>query len=1135
MEGGSSDISDVPKEESTDAAQGDAMRSFLLWNYGIDERMKVADAAQGDAMHAFIEREYPDTKQVALATGTKFSPASGAPVVPVPPPGERGRVTPHDPVEVVASAQARENEKNKNTQEKEKQAELLRQIYWEVQEANPELTPQQAVEVARDIYTAGKQAEEEGVAILARVEKENPEANSAPEGGTEESRGFEAYQRKFERDLVSEIAKLTPEQRVEAGWKGANLGFQMEKHKNQQFENIFRGVAKTIGGIGASPGRQNFMGRMLNAIGDQYAKRAERNDRTIQSIEKLAKTDRGTGIMTKLSNLGLIAGNINRVAQVAGLAVVPGGAALVLGAMATASVAEAGKESRLTSEEAMEKTRFSAENLTDEEKIAAWESYKAEHPEVATMTWEEQSVLRNKLENDLAVDKAWDEAKAIYETAMKNKSERLAGNILTPEQVNALDPKAKAEYQAKMNTAGETLNAQDFNKAYEQRIASTLIERIKKFQDVEPGTNLVSRFITKAAGWMMEKAVTSTQKKLEEIESSGLTTEEKNQRREEVMNRFGRGQLMKDIDRMLSQQGALDTIGALLWGTEKAAKAAVAVISIKNLYDIGHRFFGGPAPVSQESIDRFGADAATTGVAGNAIDTANVAPLKANFPVSEAVPSYTVVAGDNLMKILGRELPELQGLSPAEQEHVIQTMLRSMTPEQLVELGVQSGNIDLIKPGETLDMSKFNELVAMAKGGGGGGMIPPTGSGGAFGGGLSPTTIENTSAFSYGDHGDVGSVDSAAQELPPLAKAEPRQTDMDVEPVNGGGYSSEKEEALKQIRIDDGRLVQTKTTEQVSQEWRANQPENALQSSPKEVQRQFVERQGGGTVRPDMSAREVIGVNVAENQIRLRTLNEQIDAIRNERVKLSALRGTMSPEEFSARWQQVGDQEGALLAERSRIIQENNQLKDFAGQLDRRSAPSPVETAPRTMDRIPVSGERGWRAETAPLSAGVPKQYADNPRIISLLKKHELEDMKFENQWDEKIRRTQEAFEKKMSGIETRRSRAFTDPFDRAQRNMTQGIFNEAGRVIQSGTNKGIGGRVENVFRNGASDIVRGIGRWASDIPRNAEAAARAQEQFNEQMEKLLRMREAARIAHEIKQAQEIEKAIAVLERTKSP
>lgn len=1036
-------------------AQGDAMQSFLERNYGTPQDIAqengeaAADVAQGEAMQAFIET----------------IPAA----MPTPPPGERGRSVETDPKAAVADAQER-------TKAKEAAAEELRRAYWEVQEANPELSPEQAVEVARDINAASKVAEKEGEAVqklAAEATAEGTVSADDPEG----SRGYEAYQKKFALELTSEIAKLTPEQRIEAGWKASNLGFQMEKHKNQQFENIFRGMAKTIGGIGAAEGRQNFLGRMLNAIGDQYQKKAERNDRTIQSIEKLAKTDRGTGIMTKLSNAGLIAGNLNRVAQIAGLSVVPGGAALALGAMATASVAEAGKESRLTSEAAMEKTRYSVENLTDEEKMGVWEKYKAEHPEAASMTQEEQSVLRNKLENDLAVDKAWDEAMAIMETAMKNKSEKLATDILPPEKIAALDPKERAEYEARLQAANETIDAKDLQRAYEERIADTLAARIERFKEIEPGTNIVSRFMTKAAGWMMERAVSSTQKKLEEIENSGLTTEEKNQRREEIMNRFGRGQLMKDLDRMLSQKGALDTMGALLWGTEKAAKAAVAAISIKNLYDMGQRFFGGPAPVPQESIDRFtsGGNAlrasdnaiesqlaqesinrfAAGGAAARAVDNAIDAAAKMEVPSLTDIPEYTVVPGDNLTRILSENVPLLGGLDRGAQETAIQNVLRTLSKEEIQSLGIRSGNPDLIYPGETINMKRFAELISERGSGGGGGVSSIVGGGmgggataGGVGGGGAGESIAGL-AFPYEENEFPASV-TDAQNLPPLEKAPAIETDMRVQTVDVSKAPVQEEAgAVSSGSVDEQHVQQAQ-----QEDWKMRD---------------------GGTIQ------------------------------------------TKTAEQVAAEYQ------GAQRTNRTPTVSEQS--------LPPRPAERPASPIEET--RAPIAPRMVQVAEKMQLPPGVPEKYADSPQIQAILSRQQLEDRAFDAKWDEKLQKAYEQAQKQIEAAQARQTRGFTKPFEDAQRDVTRGVFNEMGRAVGRGTSKGLGDRIGNIFRREGQDIIQGIGRGVADMPRNAEAANEAQKRAQKLIEQVEKMREAARLAHETKQAREIENAIKVLERAK--
>ncbi len=86
------------------------------------------------------------------------------------------------------------------------------------------------------------------------------------------------------------------------------------------------------------------------------------------------------------------------------------------------------------------------------------------------------------------------------------------------------------------------------------------------------------------------------------------------------------------------------------------------------------------------------------------------APFEENFagsaPLSsEAVPGYTVKGGDNLSNIFAREIPG------STNQQVMRELLK-MSPDELKALGVKSGNMNLIHPGDTIDVEKMRTLLA---------------------------------------------------------------------------------------------------------------------------------------------------------------------------------------------------------------------------------------------------------------------------------------------------------------------------------------------------------------------------------------------------------------------------------------
>lgn len=82
-------------------------------------------------------------------------------------------------------------------------------------------------------------------------------------------------------------------------------------------------------------------------------------------------------------------------------------------------------------------------------------------------------------------------------------------------------------------------------------------------------------------------------------------------------------------------------------------------------------------------------------------------------PTIEAAPGYTVVPGDNLSKIFAHEIPG------STNQEVMRELLK-MSPEELKAMGVASGNMNLIHPGDHIDIEKMRALLAAHPGGGAG-------------------------------------------------------------------------------------------------------------------------------------------------------------------------------------------------------------------------------------------------------------------------------------------------------------------------------------------------------------------------------------------------------------------------------
>jgi hypothetical protein len=580
---------------------------------------------------------------------------------------------------------------------------------------------------------------------------------------------------------------------------------------------------------------------------------------------------------------------------------------------------------------------------------------------------------------------------------------------------------------------------------------------------------------------------------------------------------------MKDMDRMLSQKGALDALGAVLWTGEKTAKTAVAVISIKNLYDMGHRLFAAPVPptqssegaerfvsgsnamratenriiaqegvdrftsggvatratenaidaqLAQESIDRFGAGSAALRTADNAIEAGIIAENTAKLgegasdtlsKVAETIPGYTVSSGDNLTKIFSHELPALQGLTPSEQERVILGALRSMTPEQLVELGVKSGNADLIRPGETLNLDKFNEIVSTAKtgggsGGGGFGALPPTGGGSGGGGGAS-----TPQAFGYASESRLSGNSGTEDILGTSAEIQSMQQ-------NGRMPEPPKQEILAEVNMS------VKTVDS-TQDGYAN------------------------------------------------TQREAVSKLKAEDFKVEDLGTTQTRTEEQARYEYyLRDQAAQRTGQGVRPSDiQSSQSRSSNGQgYDPRSEQGDFNRP--QIARV---------AETSPKQGGIFEKFSENPQMKALQAKQEMEDTRFESQWQKRMSDMEAQLQRRIQSLEQRKSMLSSQAEDRAIQGGIRTATQEAQRAIRGSSSNNLSSVLERALRGEAANYVgnkiRGI-EQSSNIDADI---ARAKEEFSRRMQDLRLQESDARIQHEMRQLEAAQRLADQLERSR--
>jgi hypothetical protein len=156
------------------------------------------------------------------------------------------------------------------------------------------------------------------------------------------------------------VKNMSPENREKLGWGLKIIGFKIEKKKNDFFAaaldlNNIKGIQK-----------RGTLGRFLVKLRDTFvrdAKEAEKKGLDIQKGKDKAK-------LSKLKNLGLVSGNVLKygriVADVCGVSIANPLRYVTMAGMATARLAEAGKEARLDSDAVLDQTQLSEEDALEE-------------------------------------------------------------------------------------------------------------------------------------------------------------------------------------------------------------------------------------------------------------------------------------------------------------------------------------------------------------------------------------------------------------------------------------------------------------------------------------------------------------------------------------------------------------------------------------------------------------------------------------------------------------------------------------------------------------------------------------------------------------------------------------------------
>lgn len=162
--------------------------------------------------------------------------------------------------------------------------------------------------------------------------------------------------------------------------------------------------------------------------------------------------------------------------------------------------------------------------------------------------------------------------------------------------------------EAQAESGDKEITAKDLEKTALPERLTSIIERLKK--DTEPGVaNKIQELVFKK---YIEASIGNIGKKLEKIASdTSLTPQERDLKTEQLFSKYS--DKLKDFDRILSDQGTVDTLAMLAKYASGTAKAATAAMAVQTLYLSGEKLWEHlSAGLGEKTFDAVGFESGTT-------------------------------------------------------------------------------------------------------------------------------------------------------------------------------------------------------------------------------------------------------------------------------------------------------------------------------------------------------------------------------------------------------------------------------------------------------------------------------------------------------------------------------------------
>jgi hypothetical protein len=135
-------------------------------------------------------------------------------------------------------------------------------------------------------------------------------------------------------------------------------------------------------------------------------------------------------------------------------------------------------------------------------------------------------------------------------------------------------------YEKATDEAGKKdISAQDLEKTYRRGIPADLQQRLQNAEFL--GTGFISKLNQRFIKYDLKGFSGKLEKKLEAIENSAISPEAKKRKTDELLARYAKK--MNDFDRMVSREGAVDSLAFWLRKSEKTAKGASTLLMLDTI------------------------------------------------------------------------------------------------------------------------------------------------------------------------------------------------------------------------------------------------------------------------------------------------------------------------------------------------------------------------------------------------------------------------------------------------------------------------------------------------------------------------------------------------------------------------